>query len=387
MESRRREMPTDRKASPTTGSADYSGMKSRITSSTMTTYPIRGQAPHLFYNHGPMSHMNFSTAISEEGFFQFAKDTGWKNAYDAHLVYGDIEMPTTWGTSIRLNNYEQHQADLPGLREKLEKLVPGERDKLIADQVSILSTELQNALEVPRSERAPEDWALYHEARSKIKVTHRDVAEEASTANKREALETAEEIVHLEFLSDIIDQYRAQLNFEYWRTRAIAETKQNASDARQRLFDADRQMKEADDEEARINYEKAWRLWADLCKEYPRLLDDTDASDITTSLQNYLVVLDRTDSELPDSFPLIELLELHGRDLTLPTQLRALIKRLVDIQAAKKAAEANAEPEDPANGPDTDDPVEGEPPAPEEDPAPADSTPTDPGTRRARGEQ
>ncbi|MFT7638699.1 MAG: hypothetical protein ACI9G1_000424, partial [Pirellulaceae bacterium] len=339
--------------------------------------PIRGQAAHLFYNHRPMSHMNFSTAISEEGHFQYAKDTGWKNAHEAHIEYGEIEMPSTWGPTIRLNNYEQHIRDIAALTKKLDEIAPGKREELVAEKVTELSPELRNALDVPdRKTKTTEDWTMYREASRKIQVSNQAVATRASATKRREALETASEIGRLEFLADIIDKYRAQLNFEYWRTRAHAETQDIASEAREKLYLADQQMKEALDEEARANYQDAWRLWADLCKQFPLLLDDTDASDITTSIENYLVVLDRTETELPDDFPLIELLELHRKDVTLPTQLRTLIRRLVDIQAAGKAA-APKTPE--STDPPAKDPQEPTPsePAPT-DPAPTDPAPTDP---------
>jgi hypothetical protein len=122
-----------------------------------------------------------------------------------------------------------------------------------------------------------------------------------------------------------IDRNRTVVAFDYWRTRVQAERTNEARQARNDVYNADK-LKETGEkfEEAKKLYERAWDTWAVLFKQYPELKDNAEARDLIDSIANYRDLLGQLDQPFPADFKLNDLLDAHYDGQQLREQIRLI---------------------------------------------------------------
>jgi hypothetical protein len=101
-----------------------------------------------------------------------------------------------------------------------------------------------------------------------------------------------------------VDSYRNQVNFAYWRTRCEAEQTDEATSARENIFQAVKEYENARLEQAKGHFEKGWELWAQIIDGYPALRDDLSSHDMRRWMELYLATLSHLGEELPADFKL-----------------------------------------------------------------------------------
>ena len=275
--------------------------------------PLRGKAPLIFHADRPKSLMNHAAAIEEEGHFGEVAQTAWADAYADWSEFGDLLIPSTWGVDFRLNEFDAAAAEAKRLQQELEQLAPTAREELHQIRVAQLSDEERELYLTPDEERnktfQAEQWAAVGAIRKKLEISEQDLAEYLPTDLKERGARIARKLAGATLLMDRIHRYRDQVNFEYWKTRCLAEQSELATRAREYLFEAQRDREAARLEEARDNFMAAWDLWYEIFELYPSLRVDLSGHDLEKPMEQYKEVLGQLGEDVPRDFKLRWMLE------------------------------------------------------------------------------
>lgn len=303
----------------------------------------RGKTPLIFHSHPPKWMISFAEAIEEEGYLDERARVAWMKAGEQWQAYGNLDIPTTYGFSIRLNEGLAMREDANRIREELLTMMPGAREEILAEKKEKVSPEALEALELPWHERTIEQSAMALLADRRMRVEFDDIAKRAPTDKKNEVARLVRQGKQLEATADAIDNYQEQVNYQYWKLRCEIEQSQTAIDARKYLYAAEEAYKVADLEGMRENYESAWTEWAKIFNDYPVMMEDTTAEDLMDSIARYRWVLDQFEETFPPAdFKLMRLLELNDPNFN-PNQVPTATAADVTDPSGDAAPESPAE--------------------------------------------
>jgi hypothetical protein len=295
--------------------------------------PLKGKSPLIFHADNPMSRINYSSTIEEEGVLGETAQLSWYEAGKGWTQYGRRPIPTSWGHNVRLGEYEQVNEEIERMRARLEQLAPGVRDQIRKEKIAELSPELRAALDIPEGQLTEQNYAQHMDALAKTTVTNSEVAQRAPEQNREAAAKLTERLNDQELISARISHYRSIVNYEYWDFRCKAEQTATAVAARELLYKAKRAYEAADLENARKLYEASWRDWRKIYDQFPRLLDDISAEELTSGIKQYQRLLQQLDEEVPADFPLLDLLKkMQDRDEGIKEMYKQLGTPLGDAQ-------------------------------------------------------
>jgi hypothetical protein len=288
--------------------------------------PVRGTSHLLFYSNPGMQLINYADSIEDEGILGDKAREAWKAAAAEWARYGEKVIPTSWGVDIYLSELDRGMTGGKGLRgeveimkARLEKLAPGVRERLLAEQKKGITKEEQKALDTPIANRSPADHQLVTSAESKQIVTHKAVADAAPAAAQEEAQVVAFQLGEMEKKVGYIESYRQIVNFEYWRTRCEVEQTESALDGRRLIREAKKAFyEETDLEGARKLYEKAFDNWAALYERNEQLtnkeelMNDETSDTVFEAAESYRDLLVQLNEPFPKDFKLKKLLDAKG---------------------------------------------------------------------------
>lgn len=335
------------------------------------------KSPLHFYSSAPLTMMNYCEAIEKEGILDDRAKFAWKRSDTSWSLYGEREIPTTWGHTIRLNDLSESVKRTDVLRKEFEALT-GDLYRAAYDQrFEKLSPEERIALQTPDDKKTERQFMVAVTARQKVEPSPTDVAKLLPADKRVDGLQLAVRVEEEELYRQHVDNYRNQVNYNYWETRARAEQSDLAIAAHQTLYDAEKLLSDAELDEALKKYEESWVHWKNLFDTYPILMVDEGGDEVLDAIRRYARALDK---ELGDEFILMPFVKLrreydqNGGDIqTLLEMSRAsAMKAKAAEEAAEKAANESPDPNAPAT-PTTPDPA-APAPAPTSDPP---ATPSD----------
>jgi hypothetical protein len=172
-------------------------------------------------------------------------------------------------------------------------------------------------------------------------------AAELEPSKAREAREVAAELMEKETLARFIRNYKDTTNFDYWALRTEFEQSTAAVSARTLLYRARRLfLEEGDTVQAKELYEEAFARWADVFKEFPALTnqDGTTGDDVMVFVYEYQDVLEQLDEDIPEDFPLWDIIEKFDSEQKLQIPLREHLQRVRASGGATDDAAAEGEP-------------------------------------------
>lgn len=298
---------------------------------TQSGRPIRGKSPLLFYSGGPMSQINGSAAMQNDGYFRQRAQISWQRALEEWTKYGNRELPTSYGSNIRLNDLESTRERVDRAFDEMKRLAPGVYDEIRQEKIAKLDPALRKALEKPAGERNLDEAYQADEAERQVVVAAFEIARRGPPESKKALREIVEQIEGDQRMMDQIERSRRIVNFEYWRTRCEAERTDLAQSARADVYNADKLAGQGEKfDEARQLYERGWDSWAQVFEKYPVLMDNAEAQDLIASIKKYRDLLGQLDEQFPTDFKLNKLLDAHqeGREL------REQVKLLNEAEAA-----------------------------------------------------
>lgn len=279
---------------------------------------LLGKSPVIFHSAPAMAYIDYTSALEEDGFLGDRAQRAWARAEQLWREYGEIEIPSTWGVSMRLNDMEAVLARSAEAAAELDKLAPGCREQIRQEKLATLTDAERETVDVAEQDLKPEQVAPAMSAKQKMLFRHADVAARAPAAVRARAFAWAAKAEEGEFYAERINRYRSIVNFDYWRTRCAAEKSDAAIAARQYMHDAKEQYRQVQLERyidengverdgAKELYEKAWKEWRKVFDAHPSLKEDIALSDIKDQAIQYARVLDALKLEFPEDFPLKEL--------------------------------------------------------------------------------
>ena len=275
---------------------------------------LRGKSAHIFFADNPKAQMNYAQAIEKEGYLDEKAESAWRKGLAEWREFGERVVPTSWGENIRLIDREAKAQEAKRYENELISLMPKLREEILAERRATLN-ELETSALTKSTEQvtSDEERAAWISGKNKMTITNRELANRAPEEIRAKAHRLASQTATTATTLQRIISYRTQVNYEYWRTRCQVEQLRETVEARNLVFSAKEKMEVALLEDARKDYEAAWAKWAVIFQQYPELLEDVVASDLTEDFRRYVQLLDQLDEKLPEDLELRKLLESEQR--------------------------------------------------------------------------
>ena len=274
---------------------------------------LRGKGEHLFYADRPKAQMNYAKAIESEGYLDEKAEYAWRRGLEEWIEFGQRLVRTSWGENIRLIEREGKLEEIAQIEAQLDDLLPGVRAEIIAEKRATLTEDVLAALDKGnqdvKSLENNEEFTKWRRGVVVTTTTNREVSDRAPANVRAKAHQLASRAATTQLTADRIENYRTQVNYEYWRTRCHVEQLEDAVKARRLVFSAKEKMNGASLDKAREDFEDAWNLWAGILEEYPALAHDLMEKELDEDLERYVYLLRQLDADMPTDFKLRTVLD------------------------------------------------------------------------------
>ena len=272
--------------------------------------------PLLFYSEAPKSLINYAESRQLEGRFikpEERTDTkrAWETASAEWREYGQRLLPTSFGVDIRLQDLEDQEKLAAELTEQIEAMLPGVRERLRDQRIAKLPADAREAVRTPYEHRTRDQIALAGEHEYKTTVTWDEVADEAPADQRVEAKRLANALMRAEAQINAITTERSKVNYEYWRTRAEAESEELTLEARRLTYEAGAEMDRANVDKAIPLYEEAWKKWREVIDRHPRMVGESvSADELVEDINRYKKALSFYGQKFPQPFILQDAIDV-----------------------------------------------------------------------------
>jgi hypothetical protein len=271
-------------------------------------YTDNRRSPVIFYSDPSMALISHADAITGEIMSGEKTRNAWNRAGKEWDKFGSMDLATTFGHTVRLNSLAQVREEEKRMREKLEELSPGLREKIREERKAALSPEERDVFDVQSQKKdmqiSEEQREAFGRAYEKLTVTDLDVADAMPSDLRPKARYYAMQSLQANAISEHTSSYATIVNYEYWKTRCEVESSKVTADARRYMMLGDQAGEKGDPEGAKQQYELAWDEWAKIFEQYPQLIEDDMAEDLKEFIVRYKLVLDQLDEEFPRDFKL-----------------------------------------------------------------------------------
>ena len=274
-------------------------------------YTDKRRSAVIFYSDPSMALIGHAEAATKDFTPGEKTRNAWRRAGEEWNRYGDMDIPTSWGHTVRLNAREKWRDEADSMRAKLAELTPGLRDKIREKRRAALTPEEAAAMNTEKlpTDMSQDEMMAKASAFKKMTVSDLDVAEEAPEDVRAQARYYATQAGEAGQFFNRTSAYVTQVNYEYWKTRCEVEQSKITADARRLMRLADEQAEMSAPEEARDLYEQAWDEWVKIFEQYPELVHDVMAEDLNEVIDRYRQVLDQLDEDFPEDFKLQMLID------------------------------------------------------------------------------
>jgi hypothetical protein len=305
----------------------------------------KGPSPLLFHSEPAMTRINYADMLVEEGTFGESAKRAWETASAEWQLFANRDLPTPYGYSVRLNQMEQYKGKIKECEERVETLMPGEREKIYEARLAKLTPEERKAFDMPAKDRGPEDVTLAGIAEYKARPTWDDVVLRAPDDVRPEVRKQAEEIASLAQMTSTIDTFRGIVNYDYWWARCQAEPTEACLLAREYLFEANKERSGGDLFKAREMYEKSFDQWRIVMDAFPILRDNNIMADeLVDDIEKYKKVLGQLGEKFPEPFVLQDMIDLSDGKRVIDRDLSNLAPAFDPLPNSRKSVrEADAE--------------------------------------------
>ncbi len=301
--------------------------------------------PLLFYSEAPKSQINYSETRQLEGKFiveDEAQETkrAWQTGLAEWLEFGRRPLPTSFGITIRLEDQENLETLAIELTEKLEAMLPGVSERLHDEKLAELPANVREAIRTPYEQRTPDQINLAGQHEHNTTVTWDEVADEAPAEQLVEAQRLANDLMRAVAQVNAISTERGKVNYEYWRTRAEAESEDLTMEARKLTYSAADAMDKGNVEKAIEDYEKAWTKWREVVDRHPRMAGESvSADEIAEEVNRYRKALSFFGRKFPQPFILQDVLDVAEMKVIYTPEQIAGKERAAREKRAKESPE------------------------------------------------
>jgi len=309
--------------------------------------PLR-TTPLIFHSQPLMSLINYAedlesdSTAGETPIFGEVAQKAWKQADREKNEFGARDLSAPDNTIVHLNAQEDLIAREKVLEEQLEKLMPGEFEKLKNSTRAKQTADERVSLDTPFDKRsAPQENTCIQ--------YWNEVAEQTDSSRRKEARDLTAKLNKAESAAREIRISRDIVNYTYWKTRCEAEPTDDALAARQLMYEAGQQQIEARPTKAKKLYEQSFAAWRKVLDRWQVLREDTlmaeDLADVVDKYRDVLRQLAGDEAKFPDKFVLQDMLDLNERTNPRP--------KPKESAKAKSPGETSATGKTPEKKPDT----------------------------------
>lgn len=279
-------------------------------------YTDKRRSSLIYYSDPPLALIGHAEAVTDEYTPGEKTQKAWSNAGDEWDSFGAMDVPTTWGHTLRLNSLDYYTELKETMLAKLDALDPGLRERIRQRKLEEdLTPEERVAWENtrPEEELSGSDAAARANARRKLDVSSAEVAEEVPEDKRVQARSYAIQAVEANAMAERISAYRMQVNYDYWITRSRVEADDTTAAVRCYMRQAGNEADALNPEGARELFEKAWDEWAKILEAHPQLEGDLMHDELEDAFIAYKRVLDQLDEEFkPSEFKLQRLIDMYA---------------------------------------------------------------------------
>ena len=321
---------------------------------------IGKKSEKIVYSSPAKSQMSYATAIEEEGEFRKGQ-AAWTIAADDWRDFGDRWIEHSTGRRLQLGHEDELGQAIDAKVKELDALGAQLRDEIAKEKREALTAEQKAALAKPRADRSQEEAELAYATEQSLEVTDQELVERLAEVNpevRKQASLLAAWIADKRVDFIYTQRYKNDANYDYWELRAEFEQKDAAVDARRHMFNGKKAF--ADDqntEEAKSQYEQGFKKWREVLDTYPDLQDPdgTTGDDLMIFVTDYRKVLRSVGEEIPDDFPLWDIIENFDLELDFQEELQAREIRLRQESGEDAPDEEAGEAPEPSEAADSDD--------------------------------
>lgn len=305
----------------------------------------------IVYSSPAKSQMSYAAAIEEEGEFDKGQNA-WIVASDDWREFGDRWIEHSTGRRLQLGHADRLEKSIAEKAEELDNLVPGLRDELISEKRKSLSPKQLAALDKPEDERTSEERQIAFEAKPKVEVLDVELVEEIAKVKpelRKRASLLAAWIADRRVDAIFTVRYKSDSNYDYWKLRAEFEQTDTAVEARRKIFEGKRAYTENQDaEKAKQLYEEGFAKWKEVLDTFPALRDPegTTGDDLLVYVVDYRKVLRSIGEEIPDDFPLWDIIENFDAEQDFQEELANRLARQRDgakLDSSESSSDASEE--------------------------------------------
>ncbi|MGV3607520.1 MAG: hypothetical protein ACO1RA_14025 [Planctomycetaceae bacterium] len=300
--------------------------------------PIRLKSSLHFYSGSPMALINGAEAMEKDGTFGQRAKTAWDTALAAWISYGNRDLMSSGGFTIRLNSREALDKEMKEVLAKMDSLEPGILERMRQEAIGKLSERFRAIHEKSAADRTPEEMETYVYQIIPMLLPRPDEVASRIKGDKRPlARELADRLNDLGQVMRMTVNYCGQVSFDDWLARCESEQTTEVLKARELIFEAEKEReKGANLTAARKNYEEAWGLWAVTLEKWPILTGNAEFRELVDTIKHYQELLNQLDAEFPADFPLNKF--LSGR-----ADGAALLKEVERYQDSTRSTNSAAE--------------------------------------------
>ncbi len=298
----------------------------------------------LYYQYKPSQLRNMGLSMHAEFRSDEFAQANWTRAHNEWLDYGNrpIGVPGDPSRkSVTLEGMADSVQELQNLRQQLDDLAPGARTQLLAsrmavlqpDEIDLLSRPIDSLNDEELEELRSLEQSLYARENIDFKVFQSVAVDKASEAELIYA-----KIREVQDSLRIGDNFRSTINYDHWRDHTLVESTDRGIAARQAEFDASElRWRSLLDEHAvrnpitgdetvfpgaMQNYEKAFNIWSEVFREFPRLREGPLMDELVDVIKQYQVVREAAGRDpWPGDFVLQDVIDYRALNSRFPDEL------------------------------------------------------------------
>jgi len=271
--------------------------------------PMRGKEM-LFYDNKPAQLRNMGLSLQSEFRSDEYMVENWNRANREWVEFGNRPMNVVDEVEVTMESMMEASSKIQNLRNRLDRLVPGERNRLLAERMNGFTNEERMLLNRPIDSLTDEEFeqlqvlqnALYGGDLS----IDRQLAGMLPPEKQAELSEIMRPLAEESMKVRMGTYFRTTVNYEHWKLQTEVEASQRGIAARQAEFDAMELRDQAifDEYEKRDpvtgvtrtlpgsiqKFDESFALWAEICTDYPQLRLGPLLDEVTFTMEDYRVV-------------------------------------------------------------------------------------------------
>ncbi len=204
------------------------------------------KTPIIFFAEAPWALIYYAETIEEEGVLDDKAMFAWSRASDAWADYGDLDLMTTWGHTVKLRGLDTANQTAERAFEKFQEFTRELREQIIQDNQDRFTPDEWSSLQKAEVDRTPQEAELVRSALNKVAMSPLALAQRLPREKRSEGISLANDLAGKQEFATHIDRSRELVNYRYWETRGEMEQTPVTVAARRQIYEAEKFLTEAD---------------------------------------------------------------------------------------------------------------------------------------------